>query len=144
MNETGVYEITVTGRALSDLIDAVHDAAERPTRPSERGWAGRDVVIRDFPEDGDHQNGSCAGRRAGGGRPIAEVIVEADGSVRVDVRFVLTDGAATARFDTGCGATDTLDTMRPASFARYLMTATMAGLTARGVPAELVRHTATA
>lgn len=140
MNETGVYEITVADRALSDLIDAVHDAAERPGRPSERGWAGRDVAIRDFPDDRDG-TGGCAGREP---RPIAEVIVEADGHVRVDVRFVLTDGAATARFDTGCGATDTLDTMRPASFARYLMTATMAGLTARGVQAELVRHTATA
>ncbi|WP_040795940.1 hypothetical protein [Nocardia higoensis] len=139
MNESGVYEITVADRALSDLIDAVHDAAERPVRPSERGWAARDVTIRDFPDAN-----TCTGRDHPDGKPIAEVIVEADGSVRVDVRFALADGAATARFDTGCGATDTLDTMRPASFARYLMTATMARLTARGVRARLVRHTATA
>ncbi|MBF6353191.1 hypothetical protein IU449_01270 [Nocardia higoensis] len=141
MNETGVYEITVADRALSELINAVHDVAERPARPSERGWAARDVAIRDFPDVGAQGR---AQRRPRENRPIAEVIVEADGIVRVDVRFVLAGGAATARFDTGCDTTGTLDTMRPASFARYLMTATMAALTVRGVRAELVRHIATA
>jgi len=142
VNETGVYEITVADRALSDLIDAVHDAADRPARPSERGWAGREVAIRDRPDAPECGTRGERGRR--GERPVAQVVVEADGFVRVDVRFVLAGGAATARFDTGGGATDTLDAVRPVSFARYLMTATMAVLTARGVQAELVRHTATA
>ncbi|WP_067855755.1 hypothetical protein [Nocardia shimofusensis] len=140
MNETGVYEITVADRALSDLIDAVHDVAERPARPSDRGWAARAVAIRDSLDSSPTR----AGREPHEGRPVAEVIVEADGFVRVDVRFAVSDCAASARFDTGCGTTGTLDTMRPASFARYLMTATMAALTARGVQAESVRHTATA
>src|SRR5690606_36084204 len=87
VNETGVYEITVADRALSDLIDAVHDAADRPARPSERGWAGREVAIRDRPDAPECGTRGERGRR--GERPVAQVVVEADGFVRVDVRFVL-------------------------------------------------------
>lgn len=128
VNDDGAFEISVPDDRLSELIDAVHRVAANPgTGPGHTGRA-RNISIADLEVGCRKQDGTTR-------RNVAGIVLRAAVGVRVYVVFSLDGDTATARFGTAHTDGDNLAELRQVSFARYVTTATMAGLAARGIAA---------
>ncbi|WP_454197676.1 hypothetical protein [Nocardia sp. Marseille-Q1738] len=140
MTRQEVCSITVSASALSELILAVHAAAEQPGFASSRRWRYGNVVgigrprMRDLAID-------TARSRHHAGHPIAAFRVVTHHRISVDVVFELNGAHASVQFHCATsGSANAAD--RETSWAEFLAATTSATLTAADVAARLCRRAA--